>query len=258
VEATVIKFKFVWSEEAAFLTAEQERAVAHARREIGASRSRAGRPFKGTVPGVPLAPLSDVVANRLHAEGLAVERQGSDWIVVQQPRLNDKITRTDQGGILSNVIRPQDVDLLSAEEQEYLTLLQQALLAAVQRGTGRSGTLATVADGQAPNTRALRLFAQGLGLHGWIVELAEDCKTIALTHPDVVWPPSNDPVAVVGRLRSDARREGLCEGLRKGVRLLCELLAIPVTEEREGSLMEMNRAELDTLLEQLRTMRRWD
>lgn len=57
--------------------------------------------------------------------------------------------------------------------------------------------------------------------------------------------------------RAEGKAEGKAEGLRAAVRHLCEVLDMPLTNEREVTLMGMDDRELDALIERLKRERRW-
>ena len=57
--------------------------------------------------------------------------------------------------------------------------------------------------------------------------------------------------------REEGREEGLVQGLRQAVRDLCEVLSVPLTDERNATLEEADRATLEALVSSLKQLRRW-
>lgn len=65
----------------------------------------------------------------------------------------------------------------------------------------------------------------------------------------------DNPVLVAAR--AESRQEGEKEGLRRGVETACELLGIELGEQRRASIELLDAAGLESLLDQLRGLRRW-
>jgi hypothetical protein len=63
--------------------------------------------------------------------------------------------------------------------------------------------------------------------------------------------------AVLARGIAEGRDAGLAEGLRAGIRDLCEVCGIELTAEREAALGAMGLAELGALRERVKRERRW-
>jgi len=78
----------------------------------------------------------------------------------------------------------------------------------------------------------------------------------------------HNPVLVKSRTEAEAKAlaageakglaAGEAKGLRAAVRDLCEVLAIPLTPEREDTITKMTVTDLETLRERIKRDRRWD
>lgn len=58
--------------------------------------------------------------------------------------------------------------------------------------------------------------------------------------------------------RREGQKEGERKGLQQGIRTLCDVLAIPLTPQREQALAALDAAALQALLTTLQQTRRWD
>jgi len=65
----------------------------------------------------------------------------------------------------------------------------------------------------------------------------------------------NNPV--IAEFEAASLQEGLQEGLRKSIELICARLEIPMTDARQAWLRERDGAALESLLDQLLTLKRW-
>jgi hypothetical protein len=63
---------------------------------------------------------------------------------------------------------------------------------------------------------------------------------------------------VMAQAQEESLAKGRAEGLRAGVRDLCELLSIAMTAEREEAIKGMTASELDALRERIKRARRWE
>ena len=110
-------------------------------------------------------------------------------------------------------------------------------------------------------SRGLRLSATPLPLRDLLdAAAADDVVARALLAKD-------NPVLVAAKQesrdqgrrdgRDEGRREGRREGLLAGLEAACELCGIELTDERRARIGALDTPDLDVLLGQIRTQRRW-
>ncbi len=69
--------------------------------------------------------------------------------------------------------------------------------------------------------------------------------------------PSRTPGGALSLAKKQGREEGLTEGLRRNVEDLCEVFDIEITAPRREALARAGVAELEALLERVKTAREW-